>query len=277
MPSRLRSLRAIATAAFVVAAAGTAAAFGTDGRSLFAFTRVPSRAGPTALRAYEPKWKKKETLAETLGVDSTDAEDVGLDYGTIPIVFKQGNSTLRTSAAPGQPLSYVAAQAGQPIRYGCKKGECGTCECMMSGKWVRPCIEPVPDTVKPGEELIIVLKELRSKTTSSGKFYSVKSFFMGFYNNFVGMFGFVKQRRAAKRNWMERIEYEDSIKARALELRVARLEKEATAATAATLRAKEAEETHDGGIEDLMGIISRQLAGEEGKEAYGQKDKVGLS
>ena len=51
----------------------------------------------------------------------------------------------------------------------------------------------------------------------------------------------------------------------------------ATAATAATLRAKEAEETHDGGIEDLMGIISRQLAGEEVKEAYGQKDKVGLS
>ncbi len=75
---------------------------------------------------YEPKWKKKKTLAEQSG--SSDCPgNVGI-VGSIPIVFKQGDETKKTFAIVGEPLSAVAAQAGQPIRYGCKKGECGTCE-----------------------------------------------------------------------------------------------------------------------------------------------------
>jgi len=133
------------------------------------------KASSSALFEYVPKWKKKETLADSAGDMSDD--DKGL-IGTIPVIFKQGNETRRTLASPGQPLSFVAAQAGQPIRYGCKKGECGTCECMGNGKWIRPCVESVPDWA-PGQELVLNIKELKSKSTSSGKFYSVKSFFMG--------------------------------------------------------------------------------------------------
>jgi len=34
---------------------------------------------------------------------------------------------------------------------------------------------------------------------------------MGFVNNLLGMIGFVKQRRAARKNWEERQEIEDKI------------------------------------------------------------------
>ena len=133
------------------------------------------KASSSALFDYVPKWKKKETLADSAG--DMSEEDKGL-MGIIPVIFKQGNETRRTLASPGQPLSFVAAQAGQSIRYGCKKGECGTCECMANGKWIRPCVETVPDWA-PGQELVLNIKELKNKSKSSGKFYSVKSFFMG--------------------------------------------------------------------------------------------------
>ena len=54
--------------------------------------------------------------------------------------------------------------------------------------------------------------------------YNIKT---GFYNNFVGMFGFVKQRKAAKKNWEERQEYEDLVKVLAAEKKAARLAREA--------------------------------------------------
>lgn len=91
-------------------------------------------------RNYEPKWVKQETLAEKLvkeGVNTVSPTDVGL-VGTVPVVFKQGNVTKTTMAIVGQPLSEVATQAGQFIKYGCGKGECGTCESLCNGKFIRP-------------------------------------------------------------------------------------------------------------------------------------------
>jgi ferredoxin len=160
---------------------------------------------------YEPKWVKKETID---GVDLDDNAK-GL-IGDIPVIFKQGNVTRRTMALAGQPLSDVAIQANQFIRYSCKKGECGTCECSMDGKWIRPCIETIPSSWKKGEELIIQVKELKKKAKSSGKFYSFRSFVMGFYNNAIGMIGFVKTRREARQNWKDRMEYEELIRQKIL-------------------------------------------------------------
>lgn len=164
-------------------------------------------------KGYDPKWKKKETLADKSG--KTDFKDIGL-VGTIPVVFKQGNATRTTMAIVGQPLRDVATQAGQFIKYGCGIGECGTCECMMDGKWVRPCSTNVPPLAQ-GQELVVTVKGIKNKAVSSGKFYSFRSFFMGFWNNLIGMFGMVRFRRAAKKNWAERQEYENSIAARTAE------------------------------------------------------------
>jgi hypothetical protein len=194
-----------------------------------AFTPSPLFAAPAASsspsstiryaatsKPYEPKWKKKGTLAEEQGsIKELGFESVGLK-GTIPVVFKQGNDTRTSMAWAGQPVRDVASSAGQYIKYGCGKGECGTCECMVNGKWIRPCIATVP-AMSTGEELIVQLKEFKSKSTSSGTFFSIRSFLMGFWNNILGMIGFVTFRRAARKNMEERIDYEELVRLKTLE------------------------------------------------------------
>lgn len=96
-------------------------------------------------------------------------------------------------------------------------GECGTCEALVNGQWIRPCKAVIPADVPEGQEYVVQVKDIKSKSTSSGKFFSVKSFIKGFWNNLLGMIGFVKYRRAAKKNWDERQEYEDLIKQKTLE------------------------------------------------------------
>ena len=166
---------------------------------------------------YVPKWKKKATLAEELGKPVSAAE-VGLK-GTIPVTFKMGNETRTTVASAGDPVRFVANQAGQFILYGCGKGECGTCEAMCNGKFIRPCVAKVPNDV---QDMVIVVKAVKSKRVSSGKFFTARSFIMGFWNNLLGMAGFVRDRRAARKNWQERKEYEELIKQRTLEKKKSR-------------------------------------------------------
>lgn len=181
----------------------------TTTSSLLAATTVVD--DPKAKKPYTPKWVKKQNLADTAGgIKSLGFENVGLK-GTIPVVFKQGNNTVSTKAWAGQPIRDVASQAGQYIQYGCGKGECGTCECMMNGKWVRPCIETIPATSLAEGELILSLKATTAKKTNSGTFFSIRSFLMGFYNNILGMLGFFKFRKRANKNWEERQEYENLI------------------------------------------------------------------
>eukprot|EP00816_Leptocylindrus_hargravesii_P006401 CAMPEP_0196801958 /NCGR_PEP_ID=MMETSP1362-20130617/1718_1 /TAXON_ID=163516 /ORGANISM="Leptocylindrus danicus, Strain CCMP1856" /LENGTH=246 /DNA_ID=CAMNT_0042173149 /DNA_START=68 /DNA_END=809 /DNA_ORIENTATION=+ len=185
-------------------------AFTSSGRS------CNQQASQTYLQAlkvgssYEPKWKKRKTLAEEVGESGAKDPSTGGLVGNIEVVFNQGNETRSTLALAGQPLSSVAAQAGQFIRYGCKKGECGTCQAMCDGKWIRPCVVKVPDVPK-GEQYVVTLNAIKNKSKSSGKFFSIRSFFMGFYNNLLGMVGFVKQRRAARKNYLDRMDIEDNI------------------------------------------------------------------
>lgn len=163
---------------------------------------------------YEPKWKKKETLG---GSSDGSFVEKGLQ-GSIPVLFRQGNTTQHTMALPGQPLRDVASQAGQFIKYGCGKGECGTCEALVNGQWIRPCVSFVPaSVVNDDEAYTVTLKDTKSKAKSSGTFFSIRSFFMGFWNNALGMVGFVRYRRHAQRNWEERQEYEDLVRRKTLE------------------------------------------------------------
>lgn len=196
---------------------------------------APKKKGGGFGRNYDPKWKKQETLAEQLrkeGFTTAKPTDVGL-IGTVPVVFKQGNVTKTTMAIVGQPLSEVATQAGQFIKYGCGKGECGTCESLCNGKYIRPCMEIVPNT---GGELVITVKEVKNKSKSSGKFYSVRSFLFGFYNNVLGMVGFVRTRKYAKKNWEGRKEYEENLKLLTETKRKERLAREAAETKSSVLK-----------------------------------------
>ena len=209
------------TAFVVKPVSGSGAALSSSSSSfqLWMASTVPER---KKKKGYEPKWKKKKTLGEELGSDGIqDLAQIGLK-GTISVVFKQGNQTKSTMAIAGQPLRDVATQAGQFIKYGCGKGECGTCEALVDGKWIRPCSVTVP-SLAAGQEYVVQVKEVKSASTSSGKFYSFRSFIMGFWNNLLGMVGFVKYRRNAKRNRNERKEYEDLIRQKTLEKKAAKL------------------------------------------------------
>lgn len=190
------------------------------GTSLFS-TTVPQRSSEKK-KPYVPKWVKKGTLADSAGdTKKLGYTGVGLK-GTIPVLFRQGNTTRTSMAWAGQPIRDVASQAGQYIQYGCGKGECGTCECMMNGRWVRPCVETVPAHAPEEGDLVLQIKAIKSATTSSGKFFSIRSFFMGFWNNLLGMFGFFRFRKKASENWDERKAYEDLVAQKVLEKRLAR-------------------------------------------------------
>ena len=190
-----------------------------------------ARRRDVALRAlkigknYDPKWKKKLTIAEKLELENgghkVTPEAVGLK-GSINVLFKQGDTTKTIVAMPGQPIRELASNAGQFIQYGCGKGECGTCEAQCGGKWIRPCMATVPADLSDGSEYVILIKTQKNKSKSSGKFYSVKSFLMGFYNNLLGMFGFVRDRRIAKKNWNDRKQFDSDIIRLAAEKKAAR-------------------------------------------------------
>jgi ferredoxin len=173
---------------------------------------------------YDPKWKKKGTLAEEQGsVADLGFQNVGLK-GTIQVTFRQGNVTKTSMAWAGQPLRDVATQAGQFIKYGCGKGECGTCECLVNGQWIRPCTALLPADAGAADApaYVIQIKEIKAVAASSGKFFSFRSFIMGFWNNLLGMVGFVKTRKAARKNWQERQEYEDLVAQRTRERKSAK-------------------------------------------------------
>jgi len=190
-------------------------------RTSLASTAAPQQKG-NKKKPYVPKWVKKGTLADTAGdINSIGFAGVGLK-GTIPVVFKQGNETKTSMAWAGQPIRDVASQAGQYIQYSCGKGECGTCECMMNGKWVRPCVETVPANALEKGELVLQIKAVKAKASSSGTFFSIRSFLMGFWNNILGMLGFVQFRKKAGENFDERKAYEDLVAQKVMQKKLAR-------------------------------------------------------
>ena len=97
----------------------------------------------------------------------------------------------------------------------------------MDGKWIRPCIATVPASFADSSgELVLTLKEGRTKTKSSGSFFSIKSIFMGFWNNVLGMIGFAKFKQKAIDNYTERQEYESLVKQKTLEKRLLKQQQE---------------------------------------------------
>jgi len=171
------------------------------------FQSKPRPRQPTLLQAktLQRKWQNERTK---LADDPNTIKDSGL-AGAIQVLFKQGNATKMTRAEVGTPLSEVASQADQFIRYKCKKGECGTCEVQVNGKWVRTCVATVPYVEDVFE--VTVKPTMMKGQGKASKFYSVKSFIMGWYNNILGMVGFVKTSATEGKNFRDRLDGEDEV------------------------------------------------------------------
>ena len=165
---------------------------------------------------------RAQTLAETTGgVTAHGEKAVGL-VGDVPVTFTQGNDTLSTMAIVGQPLSEVAAQCGQYIKYKCGKGECGTCEVRIDGQWTRTCVTKVPPVAK-GETFAVHVRGSMIKTAKSSRFYSFKSIIAGAKNNLLGMVGFVREGRKSNANFKHRLDAEKELLEKAKARKAARL------------------------------------------------------
>ncbi|KAJ1621627.1 hypothetical protein T492DRAFT_1068326 [Pavlovales sp. CCMP2436] len=155
-------------------------------------------------------WSKRETLAEKVGGMSDQGfQAVGL-IGTIPVEFRQNEDVRTTMAIVGQPLSEVAAQAGQFVKYKCGKGECGTCEVRIDGQWVRTCTAKVPP-MPSGDAFVVNVRASMVKPKGASRFFSFRSFLDGFRNNVLGMVGFVTEGRKSDKAFNERLENEKRI------------------------------------------------------------------
>ena len=113
------------------------------------------------------------------------------------------------NAEIGAELSEVAEEANIPIAYQCRKGECGTCEVNLNGKWVRTCQTQVPAMSK-NEDLVVIVKKIKKKPA---KFFSPKSFAEGVFNNGLGVAGFVWRGARSGEEFQGRMEQEDEIAA----------------------------------------------------------------
>jgi ferredoxin len=59
----------------------------------------------------------------------------------VNVEFKQTqqHEPVAIEAEIGEKLSSLAERAGVEIQYKCRKGECGTCQVKVDGKWVKAC------------------------------------------------------------------------------------------------------------------------------------------
>jgi hypothetical protein len=101
----------------------------------------------------------------------------------------------------------VAAQAGQFVKYKCLKGECGTCEVQVDGKWIRTCVTRVP-ALPPGEAFEVRVRGSMVASKAASRFFSIRSFIAGFRNNLLGMIGFVREGRKSTNQFQQRLDNE---------------------------------------------------------------------
>ena len=115
----------------------------------------------------------------------------GKDTSLVNVEFLPSKTIVQ--AKKGDALAAVAEKAGVEIKFKCKKGECGTCEVNMNGKWVKACQTTVPSLSAGDTAVTITVKEIiKAPEKAPSKFFSPKSFVEGVVNNGLGVVGFVK-------------------------------------------------------------------------------------
>ncbi|GMH77220.1 hypothetical protein TrRE_jg3142 [Triparma retinervis] len=175
----------------------------------FVFVKTGRGLSVSPLHSTKPPKQLKKALWEDVDRRLLADTAKGITTGTVSVTFAQGDDTRNTMAIPGQGLSEVATQADQFIKYKCKKGECGTCEVLVDGQWVRSCVTKIPAGV---EEYNVQVRPSMVKSKKASGFFSVQSFRDGFVNNALGMVGLVTEGAKEDDNFDHRMTEEDRIK-----------------------------------------------------------------
>jgi len=126
----------------------------------------------------------------------------------------------KIEANPLDKLSAVAENAKVTIPYKCKKGECGTCEVRVGGKWIRTCTASVADVIAISPDRNNVSITVRpSSIKKPSKFFSPRSFAEGVYNNGLGVVGFVWKGIKENDKFQDRMSKEEELKRKVEELK----------------------------------------------------------
>ena len=67
----------------------------------------------------------------------------GLSKGPKTVQATYNGKTI--DAIVGGKLRNAESSLRMGLKYNCDNGECGTCECLMDGRKVRPCVARVPN------------------------------------------------------------------------------------------------------------------------------------
>lgn len=130
----------------------------------------------------------------------------------VDILFLPTKTSFK--AKVGAPLEEVAAAAGVDINYKCKKGECGTCEVKIDGKWVRACQYRVPVAEYGNQLRVTVRPAAETEKKKPAKFFSPASFVEGVINNGLGVVGFVTEALNVDDEFEERMRREQEQQAK---------------------------------------------------------------
>ena len=114
----------------------------------------------------------------------------------VEVVFMPSNKAITVDI--GTPLKDVASAADVTINYKCQKGECGTCQVQVEGKWIKTCQTKVLTDMK------VTVKPVKEKPA----FFSPQSLFDGFTNNALGVAGFVLESSKVDDEFKQRMERE---------------------------------------------------------------------
>jgi len=126
----------------------------------------------------------------------------------------------KVQANPLDKLSDVAENAKVTIPYKCRKGECGTCEVRVGGKWIRTCTSSVADVLAISPDTSNISITVRPSTIKKpSKFFSPRSFIEGVYNNGLGVIGFVWKGIRENKKFDERMSKEEMLKRKVEELK----------------------------------------------------------
>jgi ferredoxin len=121
-----------------------------------------------------PKWLSEIRSTRRGALQKTDID------------FQPANK--RVFADVGSRFQDVAKAEAIEIQYKCKKGECGTCEIKVDGKWTKACQLTIPALPK-GDILRVSIPPVKEKVVSKApaKFFSPASFVEGVVNNGLGV------------------------------------------------------------------------------------------
>jgi len=185
--------------------------------AVHAYNKYMKACGKQVRGGYDVRSRSSSLGLFNFGKDGAGSGGKKIGSNSVMVEFKVGKDPSQADskvveAQIGEPLGNVASRADINIKYKCKKGECGTCEVNVGGKWTKTCQTMVPP-MPAGEAYTVSVRE-KPKEEKKAAFFSPKSLVDGFTANALGALAFVDTARKADDEFEVRMRKENELKAK---------------------------------------------------------------